>query len=132
MTTREAEARYLAEHLSLWGGAPLAIYNPHGKDILELPIIFGFNNGGEPGWYHAELVSQDGCYLGGHICSGEGYMPFDLGCIEGARADRHEKFREHYPDGYRMEFVPGNKVIRHEGLTAAVRLLNKKRKELPE
>jgi hypothetical protein len=45
-------------------------------------------------------------------------MEHDLGILEGTRPDRHETFQKHYPDGYRMEFIPGD-VVRertHEGL----------------
>jgi hypothetical protein len=46
-------------------------------------------------------------------------MPHDLGVTDGSRPDRHETFREHYPDGYRMDFIPGKDVLSHAGLEAA-------------
>jgi hypothetical protein len=49
-------------------------------------------------------------------------MPHDLGILEGTRPDRHETFRKHYPDGYRMEFVPYAEVEAHAGLKEAFRL----------
>lgn len=119
MTTPAAARLYEAQHLLQWEGRPLAVFNPHDKPIAELPVIYGFNNGGSPGWMSAGLLAEDGTALGGHVCSSEGYMPHDLGVIEGARPDRHETFRQHYPDGYRMEFVPANQVLAHAGLTAA-------------
>jgi len=106
----------------LLDGRPAAIHNPHGKAVEELPVIYGFNNGGEPGWYSGVLLAADGAYLGGHICSSEAYMPHDLGVVEGARPDRHETFRCHYPDGYRMEFVSAGDVRAHAGLAEAYRL----------
>lgn len=96
-----------------------AIYNPNARPVEELPIIYGFNNGGSPGWFSGVLIAQDGETLGGHVCSHEGFMPGDLGIEEGRRADRHETFRAHYPDGYRMEFVGYSDVPGHEGLAAA-------------
>ncbi len=93
-----------------------AVFNPHDKPIDTLPVIYGFNNGGQPGWYHATLVAEDGTFLGGHLCSGECYMPGDLGILEGSRPDRHEGFRKHYPDGYRMEFVGFDEVKSHPKL----------------
>ena len=128
MTTEAAARLYLAQHLMEWGGRPLAIHNPHDKPLDELPVIYGFNNGGSPGWLNGVLMAQDGKCLGGHACSAEGYMPHDLGCIEGSRADRHEGFREHYPDGYRMEFVPMSDVKGHAGLADAYRLNQEQRK----
>jgi len=112
---------YEAEHLSAWGGRPFAVFNPHGKPVEELPFIYGFNNGGSPGWLSGVLLADDGTHLGGHVCSAEGYMPHDLGCVEGSRPDRHGDFQKHYPDGYRMEFVGLEKVKAraHAGLEAA-------------
>ena len=121
MTTPAREALYLAEHLVEHEGKLPAVYNPHGKPVDELPVIYGFNNGGQPGWLQGLLLTEDGKCLGGHCCSHEGYMPSDLGVLEGERPDRHATFREHYPDGYRMEFVKGSKVLSHKGLMAAYR-----------
>jgi hypothetical protein len=119
MTTPAREALYLAQHRVSVEDKGWYIYNPHGKPISDLPVIYGFNNGGSPGWLVAMLMAEDGTVLGSHVCSHEGYMPSDLGVLEGSRPDRHETFREHYPDGYRMEFVPGMNVETHKGLMAA-------------
>lgn len=121
MTTPQAAAAYLAEHMSKWGDKGYAVYNPHGKPVEELPVIYGFNNGGSPGWYNGQLLAEDGAGLGGHACSHEGYMRHDLGVLAGSRPDRHETFRAHYPDGYRMDFVPESEVLLHPGLEAAYR-----------
>lgn len=119
MTTREAASLYLAQHLHQWAGKGYAIYNPNNVPIEDLPVIYGFNNGGSSGFFSAVLLADDGTCLGGHGCSAEGYMPHDLGILEGSRPDRHETFREHYPDGYRMDFVPASCVKTHLGLIAA-------------
>lgn len=119
MTTKAAEAQYLAEHMGQWGDKKYAVYNPHGKDVDQLPKIIGFNNGGSPGWLNGVILAESGHHLGGHICSHEGYMPHDLGVIEGSRPDRHEDFRAHYPDGYRMDFVPQSMVETDPELEAA-------------
>jgi hypothetical protein len=119
MTTQAAAQLYLAKHLAEWQGKGYAVHNPHNKQMEELPVIYGFNNGGGAGFLHAVLLADDGACLGGHMCSAEGYMPHDLGVIEGSRPDRHETFREHYPDGYRMDFVPASEVMTHPGLSAA-------------
>ncbi len=97
-----------------------AIYNPHAKPISDLPIIYGFNNGGEDRYYHGVLISEDGACLGDHLCSSEGWMINDLGILEGSRPDRHEEFRKHYPDGYRMDFVRRCDVDGHDGLQLAL------------
>lgn len=119
MTTELAEKLYLAQHNMTWGDKKYAVFNPHDQPVHMLPVIYGFNNGGSPGWYSGVLLAEDGTGLGGHICSAEGYMYYDLGILEGSREDRHEGFRKHYPDGYRMDFVPSKDVLAHPGLEAA-------------
>ena len=128
MTTKAAAALYEAEHIAKYNGYPIAIYNPHNKEVRELPVIYGFNNGGSPGFMYAALVAQDGTGLGGHLCSSEAYMPADLGVLDGTRPDRHETFRQHYPNGYRMEFVSRIDVKHHKGLMEAINL-NKERQD---
>ena len=96
-----------------------AIYNPHGKPESELPVIYGFNNGGSAGFMFGVLLAEDGTGLGSHLCSHEGFMLGDLGILEGSRPDRHEGFKQHYPDGYRMEFVGYSNVGGHLGLNKA-------------
>lgn len=90
MTTPAAARLYEAQHLAQWEGMGYAVHNPHDRPINELPVIYGFNNGGSPGWYSGCLLAEDGAALGGHVCSAEGYMPHDLGILEGARPDRQE------------------------------------------
>lgn len=129
MTTPAAEKLYEAQHVKEMEGKGYAVFNPHDKPLSELPVIYGFNNGGSPGWMNAVLLAEDGAGLGGHICSSEAYMYHDLGILEGTRPDRHEGFKKHYPDGYRMDFVPRDSVMSHEGLERAYRLNQEKRDE---
>lgn len=124
MTTPEAAARYEAQHQFENRGRGVAVHNPHSKPEAELPVIYGFNNGGSSGWLQGVLLAEDGTPLGGHICSSEGYMPHDLGVLVGTRPDRHEAFRAHYPDGYRMAFVGHVAVPQHEALLHAIELCN--------
>jgi hypothetical protein len=134
MTTKAAAAAYEAAHVLEHQHRGWAIYNPHGKPVSELPVIYGWNNGGEEGWMSACLIAQDGTSLGGHICSSEGYMPADLGILEGTRPDRHEEFKAHYPDGYRMEFVGYEEAWAksNAGLVAAWALNTAKRAQKAE
>lgn len=71
------------------------------------------------------LMAEDGTPLGSHGCSSEAYMLSDLGIVEGSRPDRHEHFRAHYPDGYRMEFVSYKDVDGCEKLMKAIEIANK-------
>lgn len=120
MTTPAAAALYEAQHVHATAHLNNAVYNPSGKPIDELPVIYGFNNGGSDGWYPAVAIAQDGTLLGSHICSSEAYMRHDLGVLEGTRPDRHALYQNHYPDGYRMDFVPGADVLFHTELNAAL------------
>ena len=128
MTTKAAENLYLAQHLYAVDEKGYAVFNPHNKEIHLLPVIYGFNNGGSPGWYHAQLIDEDGTSLGSHLCSHEGYMTHDLGILDGSRPDRHEEFQKHYPDGYRMDFVPLDDVESHEGLAKAFKAYDERNK----
>lgn len=120
MTTEAAAQLYLAQHLQAWGNKGYAIFNPQNKPIEQLPVIYGFNNGGSRGWLAAVAIAEDGTVLGQHICSDEGYMPHDLGILKDARPDRHENdYQKHYPEGYRMDFVPYEEIENHAALQAA-------------
>lgn len=120
MTTRNAEEMYLAAHQARFAGLPVAVFNPKGIDVKDLPVIYGFNNGGNSILYGMALA-EDGEHLGGHGCTDEGYMLHDLGILEGTRPDLHEEYRKHYPDGYRMEFVSYDDVLGHAGLMSAIK-----------
>ena len=122
MTTKAAEELYKAQHNYAMEGKKIAYYNPHGVQFNDLPIIYGYNNGGSSNWLSAVLISADGKHLGNHCCSHECYMKNDLGILEGTRPDRHKNFKLHYPDGYRMEFVSYVDAKEHPGLCEAYRL----------
>ena len=132
MTTPAAARLYEAQHVLAHEGLKNEVYNPHGKPLDDLPIIFGFNNGGSPGWMSAVLIAEDGVVLGSHLCSSEAYMPADLGIIEGTRPDRQEDFRKHYPDGYRCEFVSYKDTKKTPKLVEAFKLNAKLPKEKSE
>ena len=119
MTTPAAARLYEAQHVFEYQGRPVAVFNPHNLPAEELPVIYGFNNGGSGSFLAAVLLAEDGALLGSHCCSSEAYMPADLGILEGTRPDRHLDFQKHYPNGYRMEFVSGNDVQDHKALRAA-------------
>ena len=84
--------------------------------------IYCFSNvvGGGDGIAYA--LADDGTVLGSHWCSHEGYVKNDLGVNEGSRPDRHETYKEHFPEGYEMEVVPSADIDNHEGLQEAIRL----------
>ena len=129
MTTPQAAAAYEAAYVAEHAGRKLAVHNPNDKPLNELPIIYGFNNGGARDWLSGVLLAEDGTHLGGHVCSSEAYMPGDLGCLEGTRDDRHTGFADHYPEGYRMQFVSHADVKKNMGLMAAISLAEKRAKD---
>jgi len=129
MTTPEAAKLYEAQHVAGNAHREFHHHNPHNKPFEELPIIYGFNNGGSASFYSACLLSEDGIALGSHLCSSEAYMTHDLGMLEGRRQDRQETFQKHYPDGYRMEFVSMDNVEHHGGLNNAFKLNQEKYNE---
>lgn len=89
------------------------------------PKIFCFSNRIDGGEGPAYAMAEDGTVLGAHYCSHETFVPGDLGVIPGSRPDRHERYAQHYPDGYEMEFVPSKNVRSHPGLLAAIELNRK-------
>lgn len=127
MTTKAAADLYLYEHLQYYKGRPKVVYNPNNLPIEELPFIYGFNNGGGNPFWSAIAVAEDGTELSGHLCSDEGYMPSDLGVIEGGCDRKHEEsYKPHYPNGYKMEFVGYDDVKSHEGLMKAIKIMRRK------
>lgn len=103
------------------------VYNPRGVEVSELPTIYGFTNAidvrqdGVVVGADGQIVAEDGTEFAGHYSSTEDFLKRDLGILTGAREDRHREFAAHYSDGYRMEFVRYNEVMKHEGLLQAIR-----------
>ena len=94
-------------------------------DDMNKPKIFCFSNvvGGGDG--EALALAEDGTCLGSHWCSHESFVRVDLGVTEGSRPDRHKTYKEHYPDGYEMVFVPSSKVKNHPQIKIACELNHK-------
>lgn len=130
MTTPEAAMIYEREFISAMKDKQYAVYNPHSKPLGELPTVYGFNNGGGGYFFEGVLLAEDGTKLGSHLCSAEGYMRHDLGILEGTRADRHEIFKAHYPNGYKMDFVSYKECGSHAGLQGAIKLAKSKNNNL--
>lgn len=86
--------------------------------------IYGFNNGGSPGWYTALALSEDGQVLASHVCSADFYMPHDLG-MNGQSDWKHDVYNKALGEGqWQTEFVPRDRISKHEGLQAAIRRAN--------
>lgn len=128
MTSKAAAAQYEQEFMAEYRGRKPAVFNPQNKQLKDLPIIYGFNNGGPSDLLHGQIIAEDGTALGGHLCSSENYMLHDLGILENTRPDRHELFQKHYPDGYRMVFLSYEEAKKNDGLRKAYEL-NKRQEE---
>lgn len=68
----------------------------------RLPEIYGFVNGGSPGWYNVVALSEDGEFLAGHACSHPGWGPHDIGVTSDWK---HDGYRERYPHGFVVIWV---------------------------
>ena len=86
------------------------------------PKIYCFSNVVGGGGGIALAMADDGYVLGSHYCSNECFVSRDLGVTKGCRPDRHKTYKEHYPNGYEMEFVPSAQVTTHTGLMKAFEL----------
>ena len=123
MTTPAAARLYLAQHQYELENRGIVIYNPHNKNVSELPTITAFSNAVGGGDGICFSMAEDGNVLGSHWCSNEGYAESDLGVLVGTRNDRHEEsYQKHYPSGYRMRFVSHDKIKSDEILQEAFRL----------
>lgn len=111
--------------LTMYAGHPFVVYNPHGRELGELPTIFMFANSSGPGWISAVSLAENGVALGGHGCSSEFYVPYDLGAIGGYRADRHANdYETFYRNGYACEYIPQDQIMKHERLMSLVSNVN--------
>ena len=92
------------------------------------PVIYltCFPTGGGSGWVCgstvggdviAHALAEDGTGLGSHLSSSVGFAKHDIGLTSDWH---HEDYREHYPSGYRVEWVEDPDT--HEGWRAAFAL----------
>lgn len=83
----------------------------------DKPKIFGFVNGGSPGWWNVSAITEDGLCISGHCCSHPSWGPHDIG----ATSDwHHDVYRQYYPDGFTVEWVADVKA--HDGIQRAFAL----------
>lgn len=102
-------------------------YNPNNLAIEELPTIYGFNNGGQVGLIDAVLMAEDGTFLANVCCSDERFIQFDLGLMTGSRPDMQTMMRNHYPEGFKCEFVTYDMVKSNKGLQNAFKRFDDKK-----
>jgi len=67
-----------------------------------IPKIFVFCNSCEPHWHCIQAMTEDGCFITGHLCSNHGFIRHDMGIDpDGWKRDI---YATHYPDGYEVVF----------------------------
>ncbi len=84
---------------------------------MDKPKIFGFVNGGSPGWYDVSSITEDGVCLASHCCSHPCYGPHDIGVTSDWK---HDTYAKYYPDGFTVEWVEN--VEKHDGIQKAFAL----------
>lgn len=84
---------------------PLYIFNPHKKPEGELPVIYGFNNGGPTGRMNACLLAQDGSVIGSYMVAHESYIVHDLCLFGEENQGRLHACKLHYQGGFRFAYV---------------------------
>lgn len=67
----------------------------------------------------AFALAEDGTALCSHISAREELVPVDLG-VDGTKPQLEERYRKHFPGGYRVEFVKLADTDAHDGLRAAL------------
>lgn len=106
----------------VWKFKP-AVWNPSEVPEEDLPTIYGFSQGGQYASMECVVISADGHVLYNCLSTVEDYMPADVGMTPNSAKYIHERiYKEHYPDGYKMEFVWSADVSSHAGLQEAFRL----------
>lgn len=72
------------------------------NENATVPRIYAFCNGGSPGWYRCDALTEDGVFVAGHVCSAPSYGPHDLGVTGDWH---HDTYRKYYPDGFEVIWV---------------------------
>jgi hypothetical protein len=80
------------------------------------PKIFIFCNCCSHEWHNATALAEDGNFLADHICSDHGFIPGDMGVTSDWK---HDRYTEHYPDGFELVLVEKSDIKTHPGITAA-------------
>jgi hypothetical protein len=90
------------------------------KGEMEMNKIYCFINGGSDYFINVLALAEDGNVLAGHTSSNEYWAQHDIGI----NSDwKHEKYKEHFPDGYELIWL--DKPLNDEGFKAALALAEK-------
>lgn len=85
--------------------------------------IWVFCNHAEHQWYSFNSLCDCGMFIAGHICSSEGWAPFDMGLTSSRKHEYYDAHCKEHHDGatWKLELVPTEQVRSksHPGLMAA-------------
>lgn len=87
------------------------------------PTIFVFINGGIPGLLSGIAVAEDGTVVAGHGSSNEDWVRHDMGVAYGSTW-KHDLYEAKYPDGYKLEYVKNEDVMKHPVLGPLLERMN--------
>lgn len=88
---------------------------------MSKPKIYCFINGGILGWLNVVGIAEDGHILSGHASSNELFAKHDIGITSDWK---HDNYKEHYPDGYELEWIDCDDLSNHKGLNEACKKNN--------
>jgi hypothetical protein len=79
-------------------------------------IFIFINAGKDTDWVQGVAISEDGKALAGHVSSNYAFFRHDMGLTSDRK---HEKYKDHYPDGYELVEVDDPTPGTHKGLDSA-------------
>jgi len=94
--------------------------------MTDKPKIYLFcepAQGWNPGDVYGRALAEDGTGLDGHLSSNETFSKHDMGLTS---IWKHEIYREHYPNGYELEWIDAKDLDTHEGFQKALKLNQEK------
>ena len=71
-------------------------------------------------------LSEDGKVLGSHFSSNINFAKHDMGLIPNWK---HDRYNEHFPDGFLLEWVDREFFKTHEGFANACKIYNEQSKD---
>ena len=74
------------------------------------------NSGAESDWQNVLAMCEDGNVLASHISSSEHYARNDIGITSDRK---HDLYKKHCLDGYKLVWVDWKDVNNHEGIASA-------------
>ncbi len=71
-------------------------------ELSDPPRIYVWCNSCSHQWHTMVALAEDGAGISGHVCSSHGFAGYDMGFNS---EQKHERYDEHYPDGWELIWV---------------------------